>query len=210
MRGNTAPLIFSAEFGALFSHHWNGFYKEMEIERPQRPILHHVSADSHSPKLSRASTSQYGRSGCLSQATPCHMRLRQLRFVVPQIKMQESLVKYRRNNDDGGTAPYTIVAPLALRPVLRPSLLRTLAASLVASHTKTADASRTPTESHAHTCHFHHGSVPNVLRLPKDCFRDSASICVPVAQAFAESWLRYGILALYRETVKQLNTNFAR
>lgn len=53
MRGNTALLIFSAEFGALFSHHWTGSDKEMEIERPQRPILQHVSADPHHPSPSR-------------------------------------------------------------------------------------------------------------------------------------------------------------
>lgn len=53
LEGWYCTVIFSAEFGALFSHHWNGLYKEMEIERQQRPILQHVSADSHFPSLSR-------------------------------------------------------------------------------------------------------------------------------------------------------------
>jgi hypothetical protein len=53
LRGHTAPLIFSVEFGAMFSHHRAAFYKGMNIERQQQSILQHASADSHLPSPTR-------------------------------------------------------------------------------------------------------------------------------------------------------------
>ena len=148
MRGNTAPLIFSAEFGALFSHHWNGFYKEMEIERQQRPILQHVSADSHFPSLSRRQLLKAVGLGAYRKTTPCHMRLRPLRSVVRQVTMQNSVINYRRNNNDCGTATSTNVAPLGLRPVC--VSVANISGVPSAIHMDTLDASRTATESHAY------------------------------------------------------------
>jgi hypothetical protein len=53
LRGHTAPLIFSVEFGAMFSRHRAAFYKGRDIERQQQSILQHASADSHLPSPTR-------------------------------------------------------------------------------------------------------------------------------------------------------------
>ena len=150
MRGNTALLIFSAEFGALFSHHWNGFYKEMEIERQQRPILQHVSADYHFPSLSRRQLLKAVGLGAYRKLLRVnHMRLRPLRSVVRQVTMHNSIINYRRNNDDCGTATSTNVVPLGSRPVF--VSVANISGVPSAIHMNTVDTSRTATEGYEYT-----------------------------------------------------------
>ena len=135
------------------------------------------------------------------------MRLWRLRVIVWQVNMRESLNDYRRHNIDCGTA----ACILKFRKHGAANYVRDLE---FCEHDGaflgliTCEYSQ-PIENNARRSCIHRTLITAPFRMscdnPKDCFRNSAAIRVPVVQAFAAAWLYQRLWALFNQKINHLD-----